>query len=331
MLINSILASLIYKSTPDELRFILIDPKRVEFRTYSELPHLLTPVICDAKDAAASLAWAVEEMEHRYDLIEKLGVRNIDMYNEKVKADPALGNPEPKIVIVIDELADLMMQVRDPIEDLIMRIAQKARAAGIHLIIGTQRPSVQIITGAIKANIPSRICLKVTSQVDSRTVLDLSGAENLLAKGDMLYWPVNMSQPMRAQCAYISDSDVIKLVGEAKEKHPDACVRADVETYIADFKSKYTSKHSLAYVEDDEDDGGYYNDQRFLDAVELAIRSGKVSTSLLQRKLSIGYGKAAKYIDAMQDIGIVSEPKGQKPRDVLLTMEEWHEKLSRVQ
>ena len=332
--INSIMISMLYKARPDEVKFIMIDPKKVEFRMYSGIPHLLIPVITEAKQAAGALMWAVDEMERRYELIEKNNVRNIEAYNEKVIFDTSLGEPLPKIVIVIDELADLMMQVRDPVEDLIMRIAQKARAAGIHLIIGTQRPSVQVITGAIKANIPSRISCKVTSQVDSRTIFDMAGAEKLLNRGDMLYWPVDKTKALRVQGAFVSDSEVENIMEYLKSQVTENAYDDEVFAEINKAAQKCGNKKSGGVSADDIDDGGeecgYYSDQQFLDAVELAIRSKKVSTSLLQRKLSIGYGKAAKYIDAMQEIGIVSEPNGQKPRDVLLSMDEWREKLSRV-
>ena len=333
--INSIMISMLYKARPDEVKFIMIDPKKVEFRMYSGIPHLLIPVITEAKQAAGALMWAVEEMERRYELIEKNNVRNIEAYNEKVIFDTSLGEPLPKIVIVIDELADLMMQVRDPVEDLIMRIAQKARAAGIHLIIGTQRPSVQVITGAIKANIPSRISCKVTSQVDSRTIFDMAGAEKLLNRGDMLYWPVDKTKALRVQGAFVSDKEVEDIMEYLKSQVTESAYDDEVFAEINKAAQKCgNNKKSGVSADDIEDDGeecGYYSDQQFLDAVELAIRSKKVSTSLLQRKLSIGYGKAAKYIDAMEEIGIVSEPKGQKPRDVLLSLDEWHEKLSRVE
>ncbi len=332
--INSILVSMLYKARPDEVKLIMIDPKKVEFRMYSGIPHLLIPVITEAKQAAGALMWAVEEMERRYELIEKNNIRNIEAYNEKVNFNPSLGEPLPKIIIVIDELADLMMQVRDPVEDLIMRIAQKARAAGIHLIIGTQRPSVQVITGAIKANIPSRISCKVTSQVDSRTIFDMGGAEKLLNRGDMLYWPVDRTAALRVQGAFVSDKEVEDVMEFLKAQVSEGAYDDEIFAEINKAAQKCGNKKSGGVSADDiADDGeecGYYSDQQFLDAVELAIRSKKVSTSLLQRKLSIGYGKAAKYIDAMEEIGIVSEPKGQKPRDVLLSLDEWHEKLSRV-
>ena len=333
--INSIMVSILYRVRPDEVKLIMVDPKKVEFKMYSGIPHLLIPVITESKQAAGALMWAVEEMERRYELIEKFNVRNLDAYNEKVSFDPSLGEKLPKIIIVIDELADLMMMVRDPVEDLIMRIAQKARAAGIHLIIGTQRPSVQVITGSIKANIPTRMSCKVTSQVDSRTVFDIGGAEKLLNRGDMLYSTVDKPKAIRVQGAFVSDSEVENIMEFIKSQVTDSAYDEEVFAEINKAAQKCGNKKSGGGVSaDDLDDGdeqcGYYSDQQFLDAVELAIRSKKVSTSLLQRKLSIGYGKAAKYIDAMEEIGIVSEPNGQKPRDVLLTMDEWHEKLSRV-
>ena len=330
--INSILISMLYKARPDEVRFILIDPKKVEFKVYSGIPHLLVPVVTEAKQAAGALMWAVEEMERRYDLIEQFNLRNIQAYNEKVANDPSLGKPLSKIVIVIDELNDLMMQVRDPAEDLIMRIAQKARAAGIHLIIGTQRPDVKVITGTIKANIGTRISCKVTSVVDSRTILEMAGAEKLLNKGDMLYKPTDRTEPVRVQGCFVSDGEVESIMEYIKQfangEQYDEEVIAEINKAAATCgKDK---KGSQDVDDDGDEETGLYRDQQFLDAVELAIRSGKVSTSLLQRKLQIGFGKAARFIDGMESIGIVSEPNGQKPRDVLISMDEWREKLSRV-
>lgn len=331
--INSIMVSMLYKARPDQVKFIMIDPKKVEFKMYSGIPHLLIPVITEAKQAAGALMWAVEEMERRYDLIEKLNIRNIEAYNERVAVDPSIGEPMSKIIIVIDELNDLMMQVRDPVEDLIMRIAQKARAAGIHLIIGTQRPDVKVVTGTIKANINTRISCKVTSVVDSRTILEMAGAEKLLNRGDMLYKPVDRTKPIRVQSAFVADSEVEAIMDFLKSQTEAAVYDDEIFAEINKAAQKCGNKKSGGGDDDmsgDDDQCGYYNDQQFLDAVDLAIRSGKVSTSLLQRKMSIGYGKAAKYIDAMMELGIVSEPNGQKPRDVLLSMDEWREKLSRV-
>ncbi len=331
--INAILISILYKARPDQVKLILIDPKRVEFRVYSGIPHLLVPVVTEAKQAAGALMWAVEEMERRYDLIEKLNLRNINAYNEKVAQDPSVGEPMSKIIIVIDELNDLMMQVRDPCEDLIMRIAQKARAAGIHLIIGTQRPDVKVITGTIKANINTRMSCKVTSVQDSRTILDMAGAEKLLDKGDMLYKPVDKPKPIRVQSAFTTDAEVEAVMeylkSQAVEGQYDEEVLAEINRAAQKCGNKKNGGQG-ADEDDDDDDVGLYSDQKFLDAVEVAIRMGKVSTSLLQRKLSIGYSRAAKYLDSMEAIGVVSEPNGQKPRDVLMSMDEWHEKLYRI-
>lgn len=322
--INSILASMLYKSRPDELKLILIDPKKVELNLYAEIPHLLVPIITDAKEAAAALGWVADEMELRYELLEKAAVRNIDSYNEAVKSSLVKGDILPKIVIVIDELADLMMQVRNPVEDLIMRIAQKARATGIHLIVGTQRPSVQVITGAIKANIPTRLSFKVSSAVDSRTIIDMSGAEKLLNNGDMLYHPINKSSPVRVQSAFVSDSEIEKLAAHIKSQVNESAYDDAVYARIKEMSK------SLRAAKAPDEEPGLLNDRSFLDAVEITVRSEKISTAFLQRKLSIGYGKAAKYIDAMEEIGIISGPVGQKPRNVLITLEEWKEKLSRI-
>ena len=333
--INSIMISLLYKSRPDQIKFIMIDPKKVEFRMYSGIPHLLIPVITDAKQAAGALMWAVDEMERRYDVIEKLNIRNVEAYNEKQALDPSIGEHMPKIVIVIDELNDLMMQVRDPVEGLIMRIAQKARAADIHLIIVTQRPDVKVITGTIKANINTRLSCKVTSVVDSRTILEMAGAEKLLNRGDMLFKPVDKTKPIRVQGAYVSDSEVEAIMEFLKSQGEGAQYDEEIFAEVNKAAQKCGNKKGGGGADPDDDgDGedttGYYNDQKFLDAVELAIRSGKISTSLLQRKMSIGYGKAAKYIDAMEEIGVVGEANGQKPREVLMTMDQWYERLSRV-
>ena len=331
--INSILISILYKARPDEVKFIMVDPKKVEFNGYNGIPHLLVPVVTDVKQAAGALMWAVEQMEKRYDLMESLEVRKLDAYNEKVRENPALGEPLPKIVIVIDELNDIMLQVRKPAEDLIMSIAQKARAAGIHLIIGTQRPSVDVITGVIKANIPSRISCKVASFNDSKTILEQAGAEKLLNNGDMLYISAGAPKALRVQGAFVSDGEVSAVMkflkSQAKGDIYDAQALEDINR--AAQKCSKDKKGADGFDDDDSDEGdiGYLNDQQFLDAVDIAIRSNKISTSLLQRKIKIGYGKAAKYIDTMEEMGIVSEPNGQRPRDVLITRDEWHEMLAR--
>ncbi len=330
--INSLMISMLYKARPDEVKFIMIDPKQVEFTMYNGIPHLLVPVVSDAKQAAGALMWAVEEMERRYNLLNTQYVRNVDAYNEKVKADPSIGEPMSRIVIVIDEFADLMLQVRDPVENLVMRIAQKARAAGIHLIIGTQRPAVNVITGTIKANIPSRISCKVASNTDSRTVLDAGGAEKLLNKGDMLFSFAGAIKPLRVQGAFVKDSEVEAIMKYLKQfsngENYDKTVMEEIERAA----QKCSKKGGGDDRDDDGDDSsgeGYLNDRQFLDAVELAVNSGKIATSLIQRKLSIGYGKAAKFIDIMEDMGIVGEGNGPKPREVLISADEWREKLAR--
>ena len=332
--INSLLISILYKAKPDEVKFIMIDPKQVEFTMYNGIPHLLVPVVSDPKQAAGALMWAVEEMERRFDALRPLCVRNIDAYNEKVTADPSLGSPMSKIIIVIDEFADLMLQVKDPVEALVMRIAQKARAAGIHLVIGTQRPSVNVITGVIKANVPSRISCKVMSNVDSKTILDMGGAEKLLDKGDSLYAPSGSPKPHRVQCAFVSDSEVESIMNFLKQYGNGDNYDSDVMADIERAAQKCSKKGDRG--DRDDDDGsesggeGYLNDRQFLDAVEIAVNTRKISTSLIQRKLSIGYGKAAKFIDIMEDMGIVGEANGQRPREVLLTPDEWREKLARA-
>ena len=331
--INAILLSILYKARPDEVKFIMIDPKKVEFNGYNGIPHLLVPVVTDVKQAAGTLMWAVEQMEKRYDLMEKFEVKKIDSYNDKVRENPELGDPLPKIIIVIDELNDIMLQVRKPAEDLIMSIAQKARAAGIHLIIGTQRPSVDVITGVIKANIPSRISCKVASYNDSKTILEQAGADKLLNNGDMLYKYAGDTKLRRVQGAYVSDEEVSAIMKFLKSQAKGNVYDDQALEEINRAAQKCTrGKGGDDFDDDDDDDNagaGYLNDQQFLDAVDLAIKSGKISTSLIQRKISIGYGKAAKFIDIMEELGIVSGPNGQKPRDVLLTKDEWHEMLAR--
>ena len=333
--INSLMISMLYKARPDELKFIMIDPKQVEFTMYNGIPHLLVPVVSDSKQAAGALMWAVEQMEKRYELIKNLMVRNIDAYNQKVTDDPSLGEVMPRIVIVIDEFADLMLQVRDPVENLVMSIAQKARAAGIHLIVGTQRPSVNVITGTIKANIPSRMSCKVASNVDSRTILETAGAEKLLNRGDMLFSFAGAIKPIRVQGAFVSDSEVEAIMSHIKSfsdgNSYDSTVMEEIERAAQKCSKKGAGGGAADYDDDDGESGeGYLNDRQFLDAVEVAVNSGKISTSLLQRKLSIGYGKAAKFVDVMEDMGIVGESNGQRPRDVLISPDEWREKLSRT-
>ena len=327
--INSLIASVLYKAKPDEVKFILIDPRGVEFSVYADIPHLLLPIISDARQAAGALMWALNEMERRYSLLAPLGVRSVDAYNEKVAEDASIGDSLPKIIIVIDEFADLMLQVKNPVENSVMRIAQKARAAGIYLIIGTQRPSVNIITGVIKANVPSRISCKVTSNVDSKTILDSAGAEKLLDKGDILYAPATSPKPFRVQGAYISDDESKKIADYVIEQGGKAEYDSEILEAVENEAKKYPSSNDDE--EDDEDNRqGFLFDKQFLDAVEVAVSSKKISTALLQRRLSIGYGKAAKFIDIMEDMGIVGEANGQRPREVLISPDEWREKLARA-
>lgn len=323
--INSIITSLLYKANPHDVKLILIDPKKVELNIYNGLPHLLTPVVSEPKKAAGSLSWAVNEMERRFSLIEDVGVRDLKSYNEIIKGDPDR-ETLPQIVIIIDELADLMMTAPDDVEESICRLAQKARAAGMYLIIGTQRPSVDVITGLIKSNIPSRIAFTVASQVDSRTIIDRAGAENLIGRGDMLYNPVGAAKPIRVQGAYVSEKDVEKIVQFIKDNSGTSEYSKEVLEQIEKEAARCgTSKKSSGSVSDAAAGGD--EDPMLRSAVELAVESGKISTSLIQRRLSLGYGRAAKLIDRMEELGYVSAPDGQKPREVLITKEQFMEKV----
>jgi S-DNA-T family DNA segregation ATPase FtsK/SpoIIIE len=324
--INCIITSLLYKGSPDEIKLILIDPKKVELNIYNGLPHLLVPVVSDPKKAAGTLQWAVTEMERRFEMIEEVGVRDVKNYNLITKDDP---DKEflPQIVIIIDELADLMMTAPDDVEASICRLAQKARAAGMHLIIGTQRPSVDVITGLIKANVPSRIAFTVASQTDSRVVLDMAGAEKLIGRGDMLYAPVGASKPRRVQGAFVSESEVESIVSFIKAQNGD-----DVQ-YSSDIMESIDraaascgggKKGGSGATLDGEGDGEG-GDPMLRAAIELALESDKISTSLIQRRLSLGYGRAAKLIDEMEKRGFVSAPDGQKPRKILITKQQYME------
>ncbi|MDD6799175.1 MAG: DNA translocase FtsK [Firmicutes bacterium] len=324
--INSMIVSLLYKANPDEVKLILVDPKKVELNIYNGLPHLLVPVVSDPKKAAGALQWAVTEMERRFDLIEEVGVRDLKNYNAVTKDDP---DKEflPQIVIIIDELADLMMTASNDVETSICRLAQKARAAGMHLIIGTQRPSVDVITGLIKANVPSRIAFTVSSQIDSRTIIDMAGAEKLIGRGDMLYSPVSASKPMRVQGSFVSENEVENIVGFIKAQATSVYSSDIMESIDRAAEQCGQNKKSGAgagFAAPDEAGGGDH-DSMLKAAIELAVESGKISTSLIQRRLSLGYGRAAKLIDAMQEMGIVSPPDGQKPRSVLISKERYME------
>ncbi|MBQ8289280.1 MAG: DNA translocase FtsK 4TM domain-containing protein [Clostridia bacterium] len=329
---NALITSILYRSKPDEVKFIMIDPKMVEFAPYNGIPHLLVPVVTDPKQAAGALDWAVQEMNKRYVTIQKLSVRTIDSYNEKVKENPELGEHMPKIIVFIDELNDLMINMRDPVENLITSIAQKARAAGIHLVIGTQRPSVNVITGVIKANIPSRIACKVASGVDSRTILEQIGAERLIGKGDMLFVDGKSTNPKRVQGAFVSEKETERVVEFIKKAAGEA---AYDEQAIEDIR-RAAQKCDKSGDGDDDDftpgGGGTacLRDKKFLAAVEMSIRNGSVATSWLQRRMSVGYSKAAQYIDNMEELGVVNEKNGSKPREVLISLDEWYEKLARL-
>ncbi len=327
--INTIILSILYKARPDEVKLILIDPKQVEFTVYENIPHLYCPIVSEPKKAAGALASAVSEMERRFELIKSVGVRNIESYNEVTANDPDK-EYMPKMVIIIDELADLMMTARDEVETSICRLAQKARAAGIHVILGTQRPSVDVITGLIKANVPSRIACTVTSQVDSRTIIDVAGAENLIGYGDMLFAPVGAAKPMRVQGAFVSDPEVEKIVTFIKENNSAVKYNSDfINSMEENAKLCGMSKKQAAAAASDADggapDGG---DSKFSAAVKLAIEEGKISTSLMQRRLGVGYGRAAKIIDTMEEKGYVSKPDGNKPRRVLITMQEYMDRTA---
>ncbi|NLP17754.1 MAG: DNA translocase FtsK [Firmicutes bacterium] len=304
--LNSLLASLLFRVKPDLVKFILIDPKRVELSAYNDLPHLLTPVVFDPQRAAASLCWLVEEMENRYDLFAQKGVRDIARYNRSLSGKDQRELFLPYIVVVIDELADLMFVAPAEVEDAICRLAQMARAAGIHLVIATQRPTVDVITGLIKANIPSRISFAVTSQTDSRTILDMAGAEKLLGKGDMLFLPAGRLKPLRVQGAFVSDKEVEKLVyfwqqqAEPEYRQEVLDVELEVKGKTADMDEE---------------------DELFPQALDLIVEREQASASMFQRRFRIGYTRAARILDHMEEKGYVGPPEGSKPRQVLISRE----------
>lgn len=307
--INTLLTSVLFKSTPQEVRLILIDPKVVELTSYNGLPHLLTPVVTDAQKAASALRWAVQEMERRYEMFAAAGVRDIGRYNELIDTFPvgegSSGEKIPYILIIIDELADLMMVSPVDVEDAIIRLAQKARAAGIHMVLATQRPSVDVITGLIKANVPSRIAFAVSSQIDSRTILDMAGAEKLLGKGDMLFYPIGMSKPLRVQGAFIADSEVELLTEYIKKQ---------VEP--PEYMEAITACEGTAKGEDSQ---SFFEDELFEEAVRIIMELNQASASMLQRKFRIGYTRASRLIDTMEEMKIIGPNIGSKPRDIIMT------------
>lgn len=300
----------------------MIDPKAVEFMIYNGIGHLLLPVVTDPKKAAGALAWACTEMDKRYNRLSENNVRDIKAYNKLAAAREDL-EPMPQVVIFIDELADLMMCSKNDVEASICRLAQKARAAGMHLVVATQRPSVDVITGLIKSNIPSRIALKVASQVDSRTIIDNGGAEKLLGKGDMLYKSVGMAKPMRVQGCWVSDEEVERVTEFIKNKFAleyDEAVMDEIE------------RQAEMVGGDDKDKAGAFNgdldisDEKLDEAIDIVFSNGGASTSLLQRKINVGYGRAARLIDMMEQMGIVGPQEGKKPRELLMSKESWYER-----
>ncbi|WPL44316.1 DNA translocase FtsK [Priestia megaterium] len=311
--INTIIVSLLYKAAPHEVKLMLIDPKMVELAPYNGIPHLVSPVITDAKAATTALKWAVEEMERRYELFAHAGVRDITKYNERVKEHNEKSGELPYLVIIIDELADLMMVSPGEVEEAICRIAQKARACGIHLLLATQRPSVDVITGLIKANVPTRIAFSVSSQVDSRTIIDTGGAEKLLGKGDMLLLENGSSKSVRIQGNFVSDEEIDRVVDHVKKQMKP--------TYLFDQEDLLKKQQSFASNEEDE---------LFYEACEFVLDQGGASTSSLQRRFRMGYNRAARLIDMMEQQGIISEARGSKPRDVLITENELQEMESQT-
>jgi len=315
--INTLITSIIYKAKPSEVKLIMVDPKVVELSAYNGIPHLLIPVVTDPRKAAGALAWAVQEMVKRYSLFAEKNVRNIKGYNEALEENNEEGKM-PHIVIIIDELADLMMVAKKEVEDAICRLAQMARAAGMHLVIATQRPSVDVITGIIKANIPSRIAFAVSSQIDSRTILDTAGAEKLLGKGDMLFYPIGASKPTRIQGAFIDDKEVEKIVDFLK-------ANTSGPNYNEDILEEIENANKTDKEIDEEPEDGDDVDPFLMDAIESVIEIGQASTSFIQRRFKVGYARAGRIIDQMEARGIISGYEGSKPRKVLMPKERWEE------
>ena len=313
--INTIITSIVYNAKPSEVKFVMIDPKVVELSVYNGIPHLLIPVVTDPRKAAGALAWAVQEMDERYNKFASKGVRDLKGYNKAIEKENEAGKL-PQIVIIIDELADLMMVAKNDVEDAICRLAQKARAAGMHLVIATQRPSVDVITGLIKANVPSRIAFAVSSQVDSRTIIDSIGAEKLLGKGDMLFFPSGAPKPSRVQGAFVTDEEVEKIVDFIKS-NGTATYSEDILESIEN--NNKTDKEIASEAEDDETDP-FLND-----AIETVIETGQASTSFIQRRFKVGYARAGRIIDQMEERGVISGYQGSKPREVLMTLERLNE------
>lgn len=324
--INTLIMSLLYKASPEDVKLIMVDPKVVELSTYNGIPHLLIPVVTDPKKAAGALNWAVAEMTRRYQLFAEYQVRNLQGYNEKVKSIEMIEDEDkpqklPQIVIIVDELADLMMVAPGDVEDAICRLAQLARAAGIHLIIATQRPSVNVITGLIKANMPSRLAFAVSSGVDSRTILDMNGAEKLLGKGDMLFYPYGYPKPVRIQGAFVSDEEVNAVVEFLKEHNEAAAVNTEIEEHLKKQQTQTTAGKAGA----EEATNG--NDPLFAEAGKFIIEKDKASIGMLQRWFKIGFNRAARIMDQLAEAGVVGEEQGTKPREVLMSPEQFEQYL----
>lgn len=323
--INTLIMSLLYKASPEDVKLIMVDPKVVELSTYNGIPHLLIPVVTDPKKAAGALNWAVAEMTRRYQLFAEYQVRNLQGYNEKVKSIEMLEDEDkpqklPQIVIIVDELADLMMVAPGDVEDAICRLAQLARAAGIHLIIATQRPSVNVITGLIKANMPSRLAFAVSSGVDSRTILDMVGAEKLLGKGDMLFYPYGYPKPVRIQGAFVSDDEVSAVVEFIKSHNDMVSSNTDIEEHMKKQQAASAGAGKTAA-----DDAGNGNDPLFVEAGKFIIEKEKASIGMLQRWFKIGFNRAARIMDQLAEAGVVGEEQGTKPREILMSQEQFEQ------
>ena len=315
--INTIITSIIYNAKPSEVKLVMVDPKVVELSVYNGIPHLLIPVVTDPRKAAGALAWAVQEMDNRYNLFATKGVRDLKGYNKAIEKEQEGNGKLPQIVIIIDELADLMMVAAKEVEESICRLAQKARAAGMHLVIATQRPSVDVITGLIKANVPSRIAFAVSSQVDSRTILDSIGAEKLLGKGDMLYFPSGAPKPSRVQGAFVTDEEVEKIVDFVKSNGTATYSEDILET----IENNNKTDKELAQEASEDDEA----DPFLMDAIQTVIETGQASTSFIQRRFKVGYARAGRIIDQMEERVVISGYQGSKPREVLMTMDRWNE------
>ncbi len=314
--INTIITSIIYNAKPSEVKMVMVDPKVVELSVYNGIPHLLIPVVTDPKKAAGALAWAVQEMDDRYNKFAGKGVRDLKGYNKAIEKEGGVGKL-PQIVIIVDELADLMMVAAKDVEEAICRLAQKARAAGMHLVIATQRPSVDVITGLIKANVPSRIAFAVSSQVDSRTILDTVGAEKLLGKGDMLFFPSGAPKPSRVQGAFVSDDEVEKIVDFVKS-NGTATYSEDI---LESIENNNKTDKELAQEQAADDD----TDPFLMDAIQTVVETGQASTSFIQRRFKVGYARAGRIIDQMEERGVISGYQGSKPREVLMTLDKLNE------